>query len=366
MKKIIVYLPYEIKDQKNSGSSMRPQRMIRALKDIGHDVQLISGKGSSSRQKLKRVMVDVNKNRSNYIGVYIESCNLPLLFSDKKIRPSILFDLKVLISFKKAKLPISLFYRDVHWRYNLMQPKKLGSIVKKVTNLPLYQLDWIIYRKYVDKLFIPTLAMSDILPSKWPKKLLYDLPPGAEIREKENGVSNSKLRLLYVGGIKLPFYDLRGLFKAINKLNNVELTICCRKEEWELNQSMYGYIDYTKVKVVHKDGNDLDDLYKNADIFALLWASHPYLKHTLPYKLFETIGAGVPIITTAGTATTDFVNDNDIGWVVTGDNEIVDICNRLNSNRSELIETTKSIMSLRDCHTWDLRAKKIVSTLMST
>src|SRR5699024_1878719 len=109
-KQCIFHIPIDLRGQKNSGSSVRPNKMIEAFQNIGYKVEIIMGDG----KKKKKI-----KKREKYDFLYSESSNLPTLLTETHHFPRYPFlDFRFFRFCKKHNIKIGLFYRDVHWKFD--------------------------------------------------------------------------------------------------------------------------------------------------------------------------------------------------------------------------------------------------------
>lgn len=223
------------------------------------------------------------------------------------------------------------------------------------------------YNKYVDILFLPTLKMKDKIPVNFSCKCMQ-LPPGFD--KKCSGFSTCKkaninsLKLLYVGGVNR-FYNISLLLKAIGKLKNVYITICCRKLDWQNYGSEYTSLLNDKIFIVHKKGNELKTLYNDCDIACHLAPPVEPFTFAMPIKLFEYIGYNKPILTYKGSEMADMITSANIGWAI--NYTLDDICSFFNNlELKELKEKNRSLQICKPLHTWDQRAMKVHNVLNGT
>ena len=125
---------------------------------------------------------------------------------------------------------------------------------------------------------------------------MVELPSGLNLlgkRVAENS-GNKAMELLYVGGVG-GNYNLKPLLNAVSMMEGVKLTFCCRTYDWETVKEDYAPYLGSNVSVVHLDGDELDAAYGKADLF-MMPMSTEYVRFAAPYKLFEAIGHGLPIV----------------------------------------------------------------------
>lgn len=380
---IIFHYPLPLPTSLSSGSKVRPIKMLQAFRAMGYTVHVISG-GSEERTRSFQHIQELAASGTDFAFLYCELPGPPLLWLNRQERNRFI-DFRVLVWCRKNKIPIGLFYRDVHWRFNsifktaVAQPKR--SIVRS-----LFRVEWVAIQRLVQHLFLPSREMARYLPTTWPEDQFYALPPGTENPDPDNishrGASENissggatvneieqrKLNLFYVGGITPPLYDLLPFIQAVQQLHFVNLTICCREAEWNQSKDYYKCIHKShQVQIVHVEGESLNQYYQLADIFSMVLAAHPYLTFAMPVKIFESLGHTVPLLVSSETTVVArFVEAEQIGWVTTTQEEICEQLEFLHRNRHIIEEKRSHIEIVRKKHTWQSRAKKVAHVLSAT
>jgi len=358
---MIYHHPFPIPDKGTSGSKVRIPRMAEAFENIGFQVYIVSGFAKERKKAIEELKTNIRSGKKIEF-LYSESSTSPSLISKKNIlHPFMDYDF-----FKFCKnhlIPTGLYYRDIYWVFdhNKFSPWIKGFFARK-----LYQYDWLGYERSVDHLFLPTSSMKTALPRDWPDPRVSELPPGCNIikthdRDKYNR-DNHCLNLFYVGGITPPLYDLHPLFQSILNVSEVLLTVCCRDFEWEEVSHYYEPFDRNKINIVHVSGKDLIQYYQSTDIFTLVRKPDPYLNFVFPVKVFETLGHGVPILTTPGTEIAKFIAREKVGWVIDLD-QLSDFLSSIQANPQDISAKRKHIEDVRKKHTWETRARTVVETL---
>lgn len=184
---------------------------------------------------------------------------------------------------------------------------------------------------------------------------------GCEIKElKEERKDESKMKLFYVGGISEELYDFEKVFIAVNQMENVELTICCREKEWEKLKNKYNKYINKNIKIIHITGKELEDYYRRVDICIMIFKENPYMQMAMPVKLFEYLQNNKPIIATSGTMAGQFIEENNIGINVKYDvNEIKKILETLKNDRKRIEDIKCNQKEVIKNNTWTCRAKKV-------
>lgn len=361
---MIFHHPGSLVPNGRTGSQVRPYRMLEAFKASGFEVEAVVGYGAERRQKSMTLLRDLAQGR-RFDFLYSEARSIPTLLTERHRLPLYpLMDFRFLGKIRAAGVPVGLFYRDVFWRFEQYR-NMLPSLARMIT-IPLYWYDWWWYRRVVDHLFLPSVAMAAYLPTPWSDSRVSALPPGSCLRPAEpraRPAGSGPVRLLYIGGVNPPTYDLSPLFACIADSIHVRLTLCCRAEDWEQWRSYYPCADDDRIEIVHATGEQLTELYARADLFALLRSADRYLDFAVPVKLFEAIGYGLPIATVAGTEAARLVAKYDLGWVVDDAGQFQNLMGRLGEDPS-LIPAKRAIVRVsREQHSWQARVREIASTL---
>lgn len=367
----IFHVPFPLKDDLFSGSSVRPIRILNAFKKIGYEVEVVSGYGEERKKNIKRIKEEI-KQGIKFDFLYSESSTMPTTLTEKRHFPVYPFlDYSFFSYCRRRRIPIGLFYRDIYWRFDCY--KKRVQWWKRVVTIPCYWLDLFCYRKLVDVLFLPDLKMKTYMKGlfiSFDEVPFFSLPPGVSPNFKKIKKSKRELVLIYVGGIIPPLYDLNSLLTTLSEINNpqikVELILCCRNEEWKEVKNLYSPLIKGYVKVYHKSSKELAVLYARSDVGILFFPPHIYRRFAMPVKLFEYISHGKPVIVNENTAVANFIKKNNIGWVLPYDSsKLVKLLYHLCNNRDEIKEKQKNIIKCALENTWTKRAEFVKKVLIS-
>ncbi len=371
--RIIFHLPLDLKQGRNktgvSGSYLRPLKMHKAFEELGYVVDTVWGRALERKSLVHKIKHNVSQG-NKYDFIYSESSTMPTLLTEPNHLPiSPYIDFGFFRWAKKNGIPVGLFYRDIHWRFE--HYKKQVNCFKRCVSLPFYYLDLILYKLTVDYLFLPNIAMANEIPINWPANRVFALPPGGELLTPDNLLQrvsrlNIPLRLVYVGGIKPPVYDMSIVLKGLERFGPEEyqLTICCREKDWHNCWGQYNLPSNQIVHIVHKHGEALRNLYLNSDIALLLFEPFSYWDFALPLKLFEAISYEVPVLASAGTAVGEFVEKEGVGWVIKPDLDNFQRWLNYILEHPEEIEKKRQIVRERAVyHTWQERAKTVARIL---
>lgn len=348
----------------NRASQLRPLRMIQAFEAIGYDVDIVTGL-AADRALAFRAIQESWRNGKRHEFMYSESTTAPLHLHDRLSAVRYFgLDYRFMAEAHERDIPIGLFYRDIYWRFPIYRDEV--AWYKRMISIPLYYYDLRMYSRRLDQLFVPSLEYAAALPNPWPGDRISELPPGCTVidppREAQAGGS-SLLRLLHIGSIIPPIYDIRPALEVVRKLPQVSLTLCCRAEDWEAARHLYEPLLGSNISVVHAQGEALISLYGKMDAALLYYAPDPYRRMAVPIKYYEALGYGTPIIASGPTAVGNFVTADSSGWVVESPGEFRDLLTRLSANAVELNNAKEMVRTVRHAHTWERRAEQVASTL---
>lgn len=363
-KSMIFHHPLPVNPGGNSGSQVRPYQMAKAFENIGYEVEMVTGYGADRKKAIKKIKNEAKKGRK-FDFIYSESSTMPTLLTEPHHLPIYpVLDFGFFHWAKKNGIPIGLFYRDVYWKFDMY--KKELSRWKSLISIPLFWYDWVAYRNLIDHLYLPSLLMKNALPTSWSEDTLSSLPPGGENKELNfNKPSSKKLNLIYIGGMKPPGYNLSPMFNMVGQVkgNNINLKLCCRKEEWQSVEWFYKSLLSSNIEIIHWSGSKLKELYMETDLFLLIRENHEYLDFAMPVKVLEALGHGVPILTLSGTEAARFIHEEDIGWVVDSIEEAKELLFYFIKNPKVIEDKRKKVIEAQVRHTWEARALMVVETL---
>lgn len=362
--RILFHHPLPVEPGGSSGSSVRPYRMLEAFRALGYQLEEVVGFGAARARAAARIREQLRAG-VRFEFAYAESSTMPTPLTDPHhlpLRPRL--DFALFRDLRRHGVPVGLFYRDIHWRFGNYREHTAGW--KRAVSVPFYFYEAWQHGRSLDHLFLPSLRMLPYLPSRWPAERVSALPPGCV----EDGCvapvpreAGAPLRMLYVGGVTPPLYDLRVMLEVADRTPGLKLTLCCRAGEWDQAVHRYPLSGSGGVRVVHAQGEALGELYGSAELFLLFWHPSEYLDITISVKVFEALGHGVPIVTTAGTEAARFVEREGIGWVVSTETELTSLLMRLRSDPSEIGRKRARTLEVRARHTWIVRARTAAAVL---
>lgn len=357
---MIFHHPLPLQPDAVAASGIRPNRMIEAFRSLGYEVDTVCGYSDDRARAIAEVDRRLRQGE-RYAFVYAESTTEPTLLTDRHhlpLRPHL--DFAFFARLKARGIPIGLFYRDVYWRfpdYGAALPwwKKAGARF-------FYRYDLFQYRRLLDRLYLPSMAMAPHVP--WVERArMAALPPGCVDRPVARRPSDT-LCLLYVGGLG-EHYQMHELFRALEGLPQVQFTLCTREAEWQAVRHDYSLPTSGNVEIVHRSGDGLLGLYEQADVGMLCVKPQPYREFAAPFKLYEYLGFERPVIASLGTLAGEFVESQRVGWGVPYQAEqIAALLRRLRDDRALLDARMSELRAVKRQHTWQERAQQVVNDLV--
>jgi glycosyltransferase involved in cell wall biosynthesis len=366
MKKVLVYYPFPLAKQPNSGSKLRPHEMYKAFCEWGakEEVEVILISGTSAEREKQFCQLQNEGKLTNLLFCYMENQTIPLWLTDPGHKPQKpLIDWKVLRYLKEHHVPVGVFYRDVYWKFDELYPLKGW---KKKIMQTIYRWEERFYEKYCDVIFLPSMEMGKYVSIRRP---MTDLPPGGKrktipLKQRDNNISKA----IYVGGINNDDYGLFLLLDAIEIVNRekplVHLTVVCRKNEYDaLPVAKKERIKQLNVEVKHISGEELDHLYTQMDFAFIPRIRSEYNDFSVPVKLVEYLSNGLPIVATSCLAQKRFIEADGYGI----------ICD---DNKHSMAEAIRNMMEYQDSyrnnivrtfvekHSWVARVEKVKKTLV--
>ncbi len=369
-RRIIFHIPWKIRENRPSASQIRPLKMLQAFRNCGYIVDTVMGSEEEKRKSIKEIRSNIRSGAA-YAFCYSESSTGPNLIANgwKQILKNRNQDFRFFRLLKQNNIPIGLFYRDIYWRF--YSGGDGNSAVRKRIMTMLYFFDLWNYRKYVSTLFLPSPGMQNYIPLY--KGKFHALPPGGTIAPKASPAQagqdspGASLTLIYIGGVTGHY----GLQELLNYLStspaDIQCLICTRKNEWETLTASLPNPDQLKnnsLQVFHTSGEELDPLYLKAQIALIFVQPVEYRNFAMPFKLFEYIGRGLPVIASEGTAAADFIAAQDAGWVIPyNEKALSSLLNHLINNPQEVDKKRRNVLQIQKANTWEARAKEAAEEL---
>lgn len=359
-KRMIFHIPNSIDKEQKSGSQIRPMKLLQAFRNIGYTVDAVMGTVRERKKQIKEIKKNI-KQGIQYDFLYSESSTMPTALTESHHLPIAPFlDFSFFSYCKKNNIKIGLFYRDIHWLFPQYQLGKYN--LKKQVAYFFYKFDLRKYREILTVLYLPSIEMARYLPIDLSDKI-KSLPPGADtVRESSyNELGQNQLTFIYVGGLS-SLYDIELFMRVKNKYNCI-FNLCTRKQEWQDQKNKYKEV-IAKTNIYHPNKSELSSIYDKSQIGILYVKPTLYWSFAIAVKLFEYMAYRKPIIAVKGTAVGNFVESNDIGWVINYTKEDLEkLLRYLTNNRDEINKKIENIEKIILNHTWEARARQVEKDL---
>lgn len=366
MKSVLLYYPFVLAENVNSGSKLRPRLIYEAFQLWGKEknIEILLLSGTSKEREHKFESWRKSGKLNNILFCYMENQTIPLWLTDEGHIPRKPFiDKKVLSFLKRRGVPIGVFYRDVYWKFDELYPLK--GLKKKIMQL-IYRLEEKFYEKYCDVIFLPSIAMGAYVNINRKK---VALPPGGKKRNiKKIPCHQNVLRAIYVGGVKNKDHGLPLLLDALKVVNKdskeCDLTIVCRKNEYEeLEVEKKEALKQLDVNVKHLSGEELDALYLEMDFALIPRYRTVYNDFSVPVKLVEYLSNELPVIATNCEAQKEFIMSGGYGIIC--NDEPKDLANaiiEMKKRKNEFVDNIQK--TFFEQHSWIARVRKVEETLI--
>jgi len=309
---LILYITYVSFDQAFSGSSVRPQKMYRAMTQEGHTVKLLSGSQNRDRRRERwEAVAEVSRWMEDHRPdvCYIESPVYPILWG---------FDRRLIRRVHRMGVPIGYFYRDFYWKFPDLYPRRrdlIGSLKERYLDMLQVKTDRLL-EQCADIVYFPSMAAAAMFSFGD----MRALPPAGEPGLLQS--VGEKNTCIYVGGLS-GAYGGETLLRAFSILNSGEerypLLLVCREKEWRAVSPELKRGDWLEVH--HTSGSGLLPLYERASLAVLPVQRTAYTDVAVNIKFFEYMSYGLPVASTDVTAIADLVKKNGVGSVSQGDPE---------------------------------------------
>lgn len=362
-KKCIFHIPNALDEKRASASQIRPKKMKEAFEHIGYEVDAVWGTAKQRAKAIKKIKKNI-KYGVKYDFAYSESSTMPTLLTEQHHLPTHpLLDFSFFSFLKRQGIKIGLFYRDMYWKFPTYKEAVKG--LKYYGALGMYRYDLYQYNRLLTKFYLPSLYAKKYLTNEIKNELIDALPPACEKRSIGIGEAkkDASLNLLYIGGLGSQ-YKIHKVFEVVRDKKECMLVVCCREDDWEKQKKEYIPLLGENISIVHKKGKELVKLYEKADICLSFFKPDLYMNMAMPYKIFEYLSYGKPVISSKGTAFGEFTGKNETGWQIVYTTEAFrELLNNILQNPELLEEKRQVCLEKIADHTWEKRAEKVAKDL---
>ncbi|WP_059171915.1 glycosyltransferase [Bacillus sp. FJAT-27445] len=367
MKTVLLYYPFQLAKNANSGSKLRPRKMHEAFLEWGqeHGVEILLLSGQSKERASLFEKWKSEGRLDKLLFCYMENQTIPFWLTDPGHIPKKPFVDSAVMSFLRNKnVPVGVFYRDVYWKFDELYPLK-GA--KKALMQFVYRMEERFYEKYCKAVFLPSDAMGNFVGINLPK---ISLPPGGTDRiptTERSNVPEAASKAIYVGGINNEDYGLFLLLDALEIVNSdkrvCDLTVVCREDEFEkLTADKKERLASQSVAVRHVSGEDLNELYLDMDFAFIPRYKSTYNDFSVPVKLVEYLSNGLPVLATNCSAQKEIIEGGGYGLICEDNPASMAKEIRKMSNETGIYRENIKDTFIRN-HSWKARVEKVHESL---
>lgn len=365
MRSVLIYYPFSLSYQADSGSKLRPLEMIKAFQTLGEaeGIKIITINGNSQERKKQFERLLQEGELEDLLFCYVENQTIPIWLTDSgHIPKSPFIDWKVFRYLKQKKVPVGVFYRDIYWKFDELYPLKGWK--KKIMKM-LYKLEEKFYEKYADDIFLPS---EEMFPYVSIKRNKIALPPGGNQQpltpiRKESACKNG----IYVGGIRedtgIPI--LLDAMEIIHKRNlPFTLTVVCREREFQgLPAEVKQRFTRLGIKVQHLSGMELHQLYYEQDVGFIPFQRSTYNEFAVAFKLFEYLSHNLPVIATECAAQKRIIESGPYGLICKDDPQsMADAIEKMIESHPQYLAEIERTFLMN--HSWLARAHTVKNTFL--
>ena len=186
-------------------------------------------------------------------------------------------------------------------------------------------------------------------------KLIY-LPnyPSELLGKSIKKVETNLLNISYIGGVR-QYDEFKNLFEATKKIEKIRVNIHGMGTAYNRLKAIED--EYTNVNMTGRyNPSQTAELYGSSNIIYCVYSmNNENWRTAYPIKFYESIVTKTPIIVSKGSVLEEFLKENDIGFVVDGDNieEIRLLIEDIKNNINILDEKVRNLEKIQFEYTWE-------------
>jgi hypothetical protein len=324
----------------NRPSSLRPRKILEAAKNIScDDYDIWFGH-----------VFFHNLNKKSII--YYEWPSAPLIFRFKGFGLCIFFfDILLMLFLRACQFEVIVFYRDAYWVYPEFRAYRNRAWFLYLIHFTEFKILSILVSKFAvpSGQFADLLSVKDyvVFPPACDELLISKIEEARSVTQakpKDCGFS-----IIYVGGVNKNFYDLKDILKL---RESCEITICCRREELgAMDIELQEAISSGEVNCIHESVSLNSTFLADYDLGFLYHPKSQFKSVAVPFKFYEYMAAGLPVIIDPNTPISRMVKVQRLG-IVGGIDEISE---RMQCYQGELMNWRANCLAFAKSNTWENR-----------
>ena len=167
-------------------------------------------------------------------------------------------------------------------------------------------------------------------------------------------VETNLLNISYIGGVR-QYDEFKNLFEATKKIEKIRVNIHGMGTAYNRLKAIED--EYTNVNMTGRyNPSQTAELYGSSNIIYCVYSmNNENWRTAYPIKFYESIVTKTPIIVSKGSVLEEFLKENDIGFVVDGDNieEIRLLIEDIKNNINILDEKVRNLEKIQFEYTWE-------------
>ena len=334
--KIIFYAPYNMSENQEFSLDRAPRiRCYNIYKYLRKKCEVVLVCGDAKERK-KKYKILLKSNLKGIDGFYMERPNCSLKY----------FDIDFLKKINEYKVPMSMFYRDIHWKFPVFSKTVYQRIkFRRKFNKSTKQFQF--YKNYFDHIYSPTKEFAEF--AKLDPKCL--LPPAGEIT---NLSKEKNIGILFSGSQKSGFDKLLIANELLLKKGyDIPFYIIMRN---------FNFTKPSNFKVYHVL---TDKIFKKVHIGIIPLNPTDYYKMAFSLKFMQYLSNGLPVICQQLPAFVRFNDQYNVCKFFNGTSE--DLAKKIEylvQNKITRIELSKNAMeAIKNRENWQQRVDTIINDL---
>lgn len=175
-----------------------------------------------------------------------------------------------------------------------------------------------------------------------------------------SNINSNHLNISYIGGVR-QYHEFKNLFDATKEIENTIINIHGMGTSYTQLKKIES--EYKNVNITGKyNPSQTADLYNEADLIYCVYSmDNENWRTAYPIKFYESIITKTPVIVSKGSILEEFLEKNNIGFVVDGSDitEIKKLVTYISRNRNILEEKIKNLEKIQFDYCWEEVVKNL-------
>lgn len=235
---------------------------------------------------------------------------------------------------------------DMHEYYSNRENKVLNYFISKIVKYVQNRATWIIH--------VNNFQLND-MENKNKEKLVFipNYPEASQFKDY-NHIYSDYIRINYTGYVR-HYIPLLNLMKAVNDIEGIKVYINGSGECYDSLKKIEATMKNTTLTGEYKHA-DILKFYENSDITYVVYNKENKNDETaLPTKFYESIILCMPVIVSKDTLMANFVEKNNIGFIVDGTSymDIKKVLLEILNDRESLIQKSNNMKKISQNYIWE-------------